>query len=73
MAGDVVEADAVVVEVVEHGQAGLVALPVVGLRPVGAETRVYRGLGRIWVFCRISGRIPDIHSDYPACLTGYAR
>ena len=33
VAGDVVVLDAVLVKVVEHGQAELVALPVVGLTP----------------------------------------
>jgi len=36
MTGHVMEPDAVVVEVVEDGEAGLVPLPVVGLWPVGA-------------------------------------
>ena len=38
VAGDVVELDTIVVEVVEDGKAVLVALSVVGLRSVGASS-----------------------------------
>ena len=41
VAGDVVELDAVVVEVVEDGQAELVSLAVVGLAAAGTEYRFY--------------------------------
>ena len=42
VAGDVVEPDAVRVEVVEHRHAELVPLPVVGLRPARAAQDGYK-------------------------------
>ena len=44
VAGDVVEPDAVRVEVVEHRHAELVPLPVVGLRPARAAQYGYKKL-----------------------------